>query len=125
MVRSIQRIHQTSKPQCRRSGEQGLPQVLRGLEILKVLDEELGGRQVLHHAFHLLLLVVAQDNDLVYLEDCRSFGYLARQVGLQLHRLRIVYDGRGHHHRHRKVPYSIVIVVVLLIKLVISNKRLN
>ena len=113
MVRCVQRIHQACEPQSRTPREQRLPQVLWSLQILQVLNEELGGSQILHHTFHLLLLVITQDHYLIDSKDCSCLSDLAHQVGLQLHGLGII-DDRGRYNNRKRVPPESVRVQVFI-----------
>ena len=76
MVRSVKGVHEASESERRTLREQSLPQVLRSFQVLQILHEKLCSCEVLHHSFHLGLLIIANDDDLVDLEDCRSLGYL-------------------------------------------------
>lgn len=109
VVRRVQRIHQAREAQGRVPRKQRLAQVLRCFQILEILDEKLGGCQILHHALHLLRLIVTDNDDLIDAEDGGGLGDLADQVRLQLHRLRVVDDRGGHHDRHREVSEGVFV----------------
>lgn len=112
MVRSIKRIHQTCKPQRWGPWEQSLPQILWGLEVLKVLHKELRSGEILHHTFHLLLLIITQHHDFIDSENGGGLGNLPSQVSFQLHGLSIVNYRSWNHDSHRKVSKCFGVVVL-------------
>ena len=102
VVRRIQRIHEAGESEGGRPREQGLSQVLGRFEVLEVLHEEFRGGQILQHALHLVLRVVADNDDFVDIEHRGSLGDLTHQVRFELHGLGVVNDGCRHSYRNSK-----------------------